>query len=52
MQTILKTPASDAFLATKGSDAMAYDPTAMRAFHRAEIARFRKVADAAGIRAE
>lgn len=52
MQVILKTPASDAFLATKGSDAMAYPPKVMRRFQQAEIARFRGVASAAGIRPE
>ncbi|WP_043438942.1 MULTISPECIES: tripartite tricarboxylate transporter substrate binding protein [Cupriavidus] len=52
MQSILKTPESIAFLATKGSDLMPYAPQAMRAFHQAEIARFRRVAQAAGIQPE
>ena len=52
MQSILKTPESIAFLATKGSYLMPYAPQAMRAFHQAEIARFRRVAQAAGIQPE
>lgn len=52
MQAILKSPASDAFLATKGSESMPYPPKVMREFQETELARFRKVAKAAGIQAE
>ncbi|MBY4947289.1 tripartite tricarboxylate transporter substrate binding protein [Cupriavidus respiraculi] len=52
MQAILKRPESAAYLAKAGSSLMPYDPDAMRRFQEAETARFRKVAQATGIRAE
>lgn len=52
MQAVLHTPASEAFIAQKGSDIMPLTPQAMRDFHLAEIKRFRQVAQAAGIRPE
>jgi len=52
MQAILKTPESAAYVARSGSSLMPYDPDAMRSFHQTEMARFRRVAQAAGIRPE
>jgi len=52
MQAVLHTPASEAFIAQKGSDMMPLTPQAMRDFHFAEINRFRQVAKAAGIHPE
>ncbi|MGY8527495.1 tripartite tricarboxylate transporter substrate binding protein [Paracidovorax citrulli] len=52
MQRVLKTPESLAFMQAKGSDLMPYPPNEMRAFQQAEVDRFRRVAAAAGIRAE
>ncbi|MEK7492029.1 MAG: tripartite tricarboxylate transporter substrate binding protein [Pseudomonadota bacterium] len=52
VQTALKSPESDAFLATKGGDPMPYPPKEMRQFQEREMARFRKVAAAAGIKPE
>jgi tripartite-type tricarboxylate transporter receptor subunit TctC len=52
MQAILKTPESAAYMARAGSSLMPYDPEAMRSFQEAEIARFKRVAQATGIRPE
>lgn len=52
LQTILKAPESAAYAARYGSALMPYDPDTMRAFHHAELARFRRVAQAAGIQPE
>ena len=52
MQKILSTPGAKEFIAKIGSDTMALGPTDMRKFQISETERFRRIADAAGIKAQ
>ena len=50
MQKILSTPGAKEFIGKIGSDAMALGPIDMRRFQISETERFRRIADAAGIK--
>ena len=50
LQTALRSPGALDLVRKTGGELMAYGPEKMRAFHLSEIERFRKIADAAGIR--
>lgn len=50
LQKALQSPGALNLVRKSGGELMAYDPEKMRAFHMSEIERFRKIADAAGIR--
>lgn len=50
LQTALHAPGARDFVRKSGAELMAYGPEQMRAFHLAEIERFRRIADAAGVR--
>ena len=52
MQKILATKGAKDFIARIGSDPMALPPAEMRRFQVSETARFRRIADAAGIKPE
>ena len=52
MQKILATQGAREFIAKIGSDPMALAPAEMRKFQISETERFRKVAEAAGIKPE
>lgn len=52
MQGIRNTQDSRAFMAGTGGEVMAYSAQTMRAFHQAELGRFRREAQAAGIKPE
>lgn len=50
MQKILATPSAKEFIAKIGSEPMALGPVDMRKFQNSETQRFRRIADAAGIK--
>ena len=52
LQKILASASAKAFIAKIGSDPMPLAPPAMRAFQASETERFRRIADAAGIKPE
>ena len=52
LQKILTSASAKAFIAKIGSDPMPLAPPAMRAFQASETERFRRIADAAGIKPE
>ncbi|RYZ10790.1 MAG: tripartite tricarboxylate transporter substrate binding protein [Comamonadaceae bacterium] len=52
LQKALAAPAAQEFVAKTGGELMPYPPAKMQQFHLAEIERFRKIAQAAGIKPE